>query len=514
MGREEEVKRAKQLNGLDVRGLIKTVYPALPSKMTGGQLDHLQRGLDVEVINTAVEAEFAELDRKSIKGITDSNRYLRDPVKAAEAQKVLKKKVAVGRSDHVVRLDLEKLVAADAFKPTSDNPDEAAYLLHVLKEYQRLGVWLRITQDNSAMARNLHPNPNDPKHWWVQLILGYDPTGVIEPITTDSGILSRQALLSVQHIGAGYGSYVHYGPTLTLLKESIDRVQAQLILGRGLHNAWAIYRIEAKPGVVWTSDKLGGATWPDESIWNMPSYALNRALHLINAGQLIESSKFVVFAAFLVDWNARAVHEYVAKTTDGAKVAVKILSVVAVAGKIAEGILLVLSVGAGLIRLLSTRGGAELAGAATRGELSASATSSPARQLPAPATSSPARQLPAPRTPTPASNAPAGRTGTIGATPYTAPPAKPLGGNRGKWGSAVDMEDVINKVRVRNGMKPLPKKTLAGPVDAYEEGLISKAHQEYLEWLRKNPDASLERKFQAHDEMVTALRRKLGRPLD
>ncbi len=200
MSRFDERKQAKALNALDVRELIKSRFPALPLRMTTDQIDHLQRVLDVAVVNAAVDTEFDELDRKSIQGrIVGSNEYLRDPAKADQAKKVLKKKLAEQRNDHVVRLDFEKLLAANALTPTSDNPDEAAYLLKVKNEYQRLGVWLRITGDSSAMALNLHPNPTDPKRWRVELILGYNPNGVIEPIESDTGMLTQKSLLSATY---------------------------------------------------------------------------------------------------------------------------------------------------------------------------------------------------------------------------------------------------------------------------------------------------------------------------
>ncbi len=75
------------------------------------------------------------------------------------------------------------------------------------------------------------------------------------------------------------------------------------------------------------------------------------------------------------------------------------------------------------------------------------------------------------------------------------------------------MEDVINKVRIKVGMRPLPGKTLPGPLALNEDALIAKARQEYMTWLTANPGASLNEKLARFDR-IAEVRRMLGRPLD
>jgi hypothetical protein len=121
----------------------------------------------------------------------------------------------------------------------------------------------------------------------------------------------------------------------------------------------------------------------------------------------------------------------------------------------------------------------------------------------------------APRTSqAPVANGAPGPNGTIGSTPYTPPPAKNLaGGQTNKWGSANNMEEVINKVRVKNGMKPLPAKTNPGSLGLNEDVLVKKAHDEFMAWLKANPGATLDQKVAKFD-VLQEVRRMLGKQLD
>ena len=98
----------------------------------------------------------------------------------------------------------------------------------------------------------------------------------------------------------------------------------------------------------------------------------------------MEATKYLILAANLAEWNSRAVHEYIKATTKGAERAVSILEVAVVMGKVAESLLLLYSVGTGLIRLLG-------------GKASTTALSTTVRrQLPA---GKPQQMAPYPRTP-------------------------------------------------------------------------------------------------------------------
>lgn len=299
---------------------------------------------------------------------------------------------------------------------------------------------------------------------------------------------------------------------------------------------WSLNRSEAKPGVVWTSDKLGGATWPSESIWNQPRYAVSRARALFNDGQLLESTKFLILAATIAEWNSRAVHDYADATMKGAARAKSILEVAVIMGKVAEGLLLVYSVGSGLIRLLGGKASQTAISTTAQRQLTAgkpqqiapyppSPTAVAPRPAPTPVTPSPRRQMvigkdgmpaPAPRS-APVANGAGSGTGTIGATPYTPPPAKHLAGGEeamlARWGSNNNMREVVSKARVKNGMKPLPAMTKPGPIGLHDDAVIKKAREELLNWLAANPGASLEQKIARFDRLQE-IRRARGMPLD
>ena len=143
MTRIEERKRATELKAVEVRELIKTQFPNLQPQLTAPQIDQLQRVLDVAVIDADVETRGAQLDSQSIKGkIIHSSQYLRDPAIVAQRNKVLQQKITLKPGENAIRLDHRKLLAPGALTPTSDNPDEAAYLLVVAEFFEDRGVWL------------------------------------------------------------------------------------------------------------------------------------------------------------------------------------------------------------------------------------------------------------------------------------------------------------------------------------------------------------------------------------
>jgi hypothetical protein len=487
MTRAEERKRATELKAVDVRALIRTSLPDVPPQLTAAHVDQLQRVLDAAVINADVQKKWEDLDRQAIKGkIIHSNEYLRDPAAVARRDQVLKQKIVVKPTENVVRLDFNKLLTPGALKSTSDNPDEAGYLLVVAEVYERRGVWLLLDSSAAAVTRDLHPN--DPTKWRVRLLLGYKPGALIEEIKTETGTLTRNALLSVTQLGAGYWEWVHQGPTLTALKNALDIVSYQINLGTKEHAWWSLHRTEYYV-VSRISDKLGGADWPNERIWDQPHQVYVKALHLINAGKLMEAGKFALLAAYQAEWCARAVHEYIDATTRGATRAVKVLEVAVVLGKIAEGILSVIFIGQGLIRLLSRRGAtAALEGGAQR-------------QL-----TGGQRQLPAPAEPVPTPVSGGGNPGPRGgstAADSLAPVKPPRPGVRR---FDTDIGDAVDRLRQHMG---LPARTLPGRLALAENAQLGKAHKEFIAWLNANPNASLDQKLAQLD----SIKKRLGVPL-
>jgi hypothetical protein len=363
MIRTEERKRAAELKAVDVRGLITASLPMVLPQLTAAHIDQLQRILDVAVINADIEGRGDALDRQSIKGkIIHSDRYLRDPAIVAQRDKVLTQRIIIKPGDHIIRLDYRKLLTHDALKPTSDNPDEAAYLLVVAEAYEHHGVYLELYSSAAYMIRQMAPS--DPRKWSVRLVLALKSGG--GEIKTSTGSLDRNALLSVGRLSAGYYQWVSDGPTLKALESALVHVKYQIEKGLNEHMWWWDNRKEF-PIVSKISDTFGGADWPAPDMWNQPRDIYLKAVKLSSNGKLTESGKFALLATYQTEWCARAVHEYAKATTKGASRVVTILEIVKVCGEIAGWILSLLAVGQGLIRLLSRKGGqAALQGGALR----------------------------------------------------------------------------------------------------------------------------------------------------
>lgn len=535
--RELERRKARLLNGLDARELIRFHYPEVARHLTPDQIDKVQRVLDAFVINQDVDSQLLELDRKSVVGHTRGGHAVHDDARRASPdslRKVASNRISVKEGDSVIKLDFEKLLAQDALKPTSDNPDEAAYLLKVKSALASQGVWLRVFRNSSQMGRTQYSAPDDPRGWMVVMWIGSDRS---RTISTSTGQLTRVALFNGTTFGAGYYDYVRNGPTLRLLRAAIVSVRSKINLMVAIHNDckpqsvrgrildWAL-REAVGNGTLGRSVEL-----PSETIWIEPAQILKMASDLIDEGKLMEANKLVVLASYQAEWAAYALMQYVQFVNDikpGVGIALEILKVADLLGDIAGAVLIVRAAGQRAIRLLAGKGGTPA--------LPTPGTSTPARQLPAgPATSETAAyesavqqaeiriksavtppRTPAPVTPAPASgaNGAQGRTGSIGATPYTPPPSKSLaGGPRDRWGSANDMQEVINKVRVQNGMKPVPAKTNSGPLGLHNDALVQKAHDEFMRWLAANPGASLEQKIAQFDRLQE-VRRLAGQPLN
>jgi hypothetical protein len=475
MIRIEERKRATALKAVDVREMIKTSLPAVLPQLTAAHIDQLQRVLDVAVINADIEGKGEVLDQQSIRGkIIHSNEYLRNPTIVAQRNKMLAQKINLKPSENVIRLDHRRLLTADALKPTSDNPDEAAYLLVIAEVYENRGVWLVLDSSMGAMTRQM--SPTDPRKWRVRLLLGYKPGGLVEEIETANGGLNRSALLSVQRVGAGYYEWVHRGPTLMALEKALSGLSKKLTDGWNEHTWWSAHRAEFNI-VSKVSDFFGGADWPNESIWDQPHKIYVEARNLINAGKLVEASKYALLAAYQAQWCASGLHEYVKDTTKGATRVVKILEIAVVCGEIAGFILTVMAVGHGLIRLLSRKGGqAALQGGAQR-QLTGGQ-----RQLPAPAEPVP--------TPTPGGVAPgAGRGQTV--VENTLAPVKPGGPRVQRFNT--DVGEAVDKLRQHLGLAP---RTLrGGELGFADDLLLGRVHKQFTYWLTKNPRATLDQKL-------------------
>jgi hypothetical protein len=361
MNRADERKRAKELKAADARELLKKSLPVVLPHLTAEQVDKVQRVLDMAVVNPAVDKEVAELNRKAIRSQSGTLVH-RDPEMVQRVNKAMQKYIMLSKlngPDWRVRIDFQKLLTSDALKPTTDNPDEAAYLLQIKAALVNRGVWLRfhmsLRQDfDDPMYRAF-----DSRTFKAWLSLG--PEG--DEMPTDTGSLNRKALIGTQVLGAGYYTAVHRGPTQLFLNTAIDRVRSRISVGRREHNDWAVHRRNTNSGIVRWSDALGGARFPDEDIWDLPHQLVMKAMNLRVGGNVNGASAMMVIAAIQTEVAAKALAEFIKDTTRGAGRALTVLKIAETAGKIAEAVLVVRMVGRGVWQLLTRKSSATAAGA-------------------------------------------------------------------------------------------------------------------------------------------------------
>jgi Domain of unknown function (DUF4157) len=355
-------QRAEALGAADARSLLQASLPFVLAHMTDDQLQQMQKVLDAAVVNPDVQKEADDLYRRSI--VAQSGPLIsRDPRRVRRAERAMESFIPVTEADKRIRLDFEALLTPEALQATTDNPDEAAYLESVRQTLETRGVWLRF-------APKLVRDPEDPSRHVIDyrafnVWLSLGPDG--DTIPTDSGRLTRDALLGTTLLGAGYYRRVHQGPVQTALDKQIRRLLNQIETGSSQHDELAKIRRDAFFGVAEISDLLGGADFPARSIWDQPHRFVLRAMDLNVGGNVRGSQAFLVAAAIETRKAARSLADYIDDSSAGAERAVTVLKVAKTAGEVAEVGLVVTGV-AGVVR-----GGVTVAGetgvAAARGSV-------------------------------------------------------------------------------------------------------------------------------------------------
>jgi hypothetical protein len=349
-------KKAIELKAQDARELLKLSIPFILRAMTPEQVGKVQKVLDAAVVNPAIEKEVAELMRRSV--IAQSGELVsRDPKLVHQANALASERIAFSNSDKRIRLDHAKLLAPKTFLPTTDNPDELAYLAKVRNTLAQKGIWLRF---DYKMVRD----PSDPSRWIIDprsfevwISLGSDG----DTIPVPSGPLTREALLSTTLLGANYYREVAQGSIQRNLENAIKSIKNEVFTGETWHEMQQQARDEATRGVVLISDGLGGADFPSLKIWNAAHQLLLQALKENVGGNVREASTTALYAAFAAKAAAQTLSEYVQKTTKGAQRALTILTVASTLGKIAGSFLVVRSLVVGLIRIAAAEGSAAAA---------------------------------------------------------------------------------------------------------------------------------------------------------
>ena len=194
-------------------------------------------------------------------------------------------------------------------------------------------------------------NGPQPTVWEFWFSLG--PDG--DTITTDDAIIDRDELFGTTMLGAGYYRAVTTGHVQTRLKQGLANLEAAYDSGWSLHMTLMRHRHEAAPLVPEVADALGGARFPDFSIWDRAHKLRMKALEANVGGNVLAAQVYLIVAAQAVEYNAQLLADYVGRTVGGAETAVKVLKVASKAGEVAEGVLLVVGVGAG-VRVVRTAG--------------------------------------------------------------------------------------------------------------------------------------------------------------
>ena len=357
-----EIKRRKRgaaLHAQDARALLTAQLPFVLENMTDAQIRQMQMVFDASVIDPELEREAKQYyDRAGVW--TDEGSAIWDEAAKRKADRIMAGYIAIDDWDKRIRLDYTKLLDPKALNPVTDNPDEAAYLETIKKTLEKQGIWL---QFGAQMVRDPHDpwkRVLDPHNFSVWLTVG--PTG--DTIPTKTGQLTRDSLLQTSELGAGYYDRVYVGPVQKALEREMTRLDNEISSGRSQHQSQEQIRSQS-PIVSAISDRLGGADFPDYSIWDPPFKMLLRAKGLNAGGNVRTSRALLVTAAILTRTCAQVLADYIDKTTKGADRAIMVLKVAKVAGEIAGVVLMVTGV-AGVVR----------AGVASAAEGGAAATTS------------------------------------------------------------------------------------------------------------------------------------------
>lgn len=331
-GQNAARKKAISLKAADAKELLNSTLPWAFKHMTPAQIQQVQKVLDAAVVNPAATKEYNERMRQSIRSQSGALVH-RDPDLVRRAQKFIDTAmIHITDSDKSIRLDVSKLVAPDALKITTDNPDEAAYLLKVKNTLMERGVWLQIGQpfvrDTEDPSRHLI----DPRTFQVWLSLGSKG----DTIPTKTGLLTREELLGTTVLGAGYYTEVREGGVEKALEKEIKRLISQMDSGVMQHNMLANIRRQAVFGVVGVSDLLGGANFPDLAIWDHPHKLVIKAMELNVGGNVSGSQAYLVVAAVATRNAAQLLAAYIDDSSAGAARAVAVLKVAKAAGEVAE----------------------------------------------------------------------------------------------------------------------------------------------------------------------------------
>lgn len=322
-------QRAAVLNAASANTLLHKYLPYLLGRLTVQQLEKLQRVLDAAVVNDSIQKEYKDVYRKSIIA-KSGGLVMRDPNMIDRADNLADSMIRLSEDDLRIRLIPELLLSSDALVAVTNNPDEAKYLASLISLLHTKGVWLRITQPYVKDPKDLSQHMIHPRQFELWLSLG--PTG--ESIPSVDGLITRESLLAVTEIGAGYYRQVFGGPVEYTLKKFRAQLLAELETVQEEHFR-LLRRKGGAPIVGGIADLVGGADLPSNDIWERPNDLISKAMAESMKGNTVGCYAYLLAAAMVIKTNAKALSEYVRKSTNGADTAVTILAVVAGVGAVA-----------------------------------------------------------------------------------------------------------------------------------------------------------------------------------
>lgn len=362
---------------LDADKLLSVALPGIKQNQAADRtiVGRVQQVLDAALRNHEVVASFNAASHNAVI-FKSPQGSMKDSQLAARADRLPKTTVPIRKSDTRIRLNFHLLISPEQLRPTTDNPDETKYFRKLFEALVDRGVWLRIDHCWINSPGDISPSAKNSFRAW----LSYGADG--PEIPSVGGLLTREALLSVVVIGNGYYDEVYQGTILRKVSELIRNVDKQILEGKQLHQELTRLRQQATPGVASVSDVIGGTSFPDLKMWDLPFSLLLESMEHRSGGRLKESSKHVAMAAALTRLCSACLEEYSTKTNLGAEKAVRILEFLRKAGKVAECGLLIFGVYSVAARILARRAAAEAAGVATRRFANAQTMPQPISQSP------------------------------------------------------------------------------------------------------------------------------------
>ena len=345
-------KQAVEAGAVSLSSLLaKAGLSPLFNQLTAAQVQLLQNYLDAAAVDASIETETADLRNKGATN-QDGNGTA-NPEAQRKIDRLRRDYVPISRLDDATRLNISKILDPKALSPITDNPDEAAYLKSVRAWLDDKGVWLRLD-------RVLVRDPDDPSQWIYDgkrfnVWLSFGPHG--DAIPTKTGLIDRQALMATGVIGALYWKYVESGPILSWLQRNDKLVSMYIEDGLATQREMARNRTETMlPGVAQIADKIGGANFPDFSIWDAPIQLSAKSSEMKNKGRTWGALLLMLAAIGMVRVNYDMLTAYTEKTVAGAAVALKI-------AKVTAAVSAIVFVGLALLPAVAAGGAAGAAGA-------------------------------------------------------------------------------------------------------------------------------------------------------